>query len=277
MFQRARGHLPSAEVAATRPFGVELTWVSVLASVNRAVGRELTLRGIKDRVDLLIGYWRRQDAKNLKKSGTEEQYTEKEQILQDLSDYARAVQYEPRIAPRSAGCAVCWKKPGTTHDASRTSRAAQERRGASQLEEELAGDCAYSAEPASQICVAGENDGSPAAQLFLSVYDEELVLRPSAATSDNERDRMDGGQQQQSQVMSAQQEHPPSAPSSIDNDQRQPATRQQIMPAMGKGIRGLQSMGLQLLTMRETNEFHLRNKELAIERRKVENEEHALL
>ncbi|KAK8772733.1 hypothetical protein V5799_024025 [Amblyomma americanum] len=142
--------------------------------------------------DLLIGYWRRQDAKNLKKSGTEEQYTDKEQILQDLSDYARAVQYEPRIAPRSAGCAVRWKKPGTAHDASRTSRAAQERR-------------------ASQICVAGENDGSPAAQLFLSVYDEELVLGPSAATSDNERNRMDGGQQQQSQVMSAQQEHPPSA------------------------------------------------------------------
>ncbi|KAK8785719.1 hypothetical protein V5799_007916, partial [Amblyomma americanum] len=132
--------------------------MSVLASVNRAVGRELTLRGIKDRVDLLIGYWRRQDAKNLKRSGTEEQYTEKEQILQNLSDYARAVQYEPRIAPRSAGCAVRWKKPGTAHDASRTSRAAQERRGASQLEEDFAGDCSYSAEPASQICVAGKND-----------------------------------------------------------------------------------------------------------------------
>ncbi|KAK8786888.1 hypothetical protein V5799_023336 [Amblyomma americanum] len=214
-------------------------------------------------------------AKRGGRSGTEDQYTEKEQILQDLSDYARAVQYEPRIAPRSAGCAVRWKKPGTAHDASRTSRAAQERRGASQLDE-LAGDCSYLAEPASQICVAVENDGSPAAQLFLSVYDEKLVLGPSAATSDNERDRMDGGQQQQSQVMSVQQEHPPSAPSSVDNDQREPATRQQILPAMGKGIRGLQRMGLQLLTMRETNEFHLRNKELAIERRKVENEERRL-
>ncbi|KAK8770382.1 hypothetical protein V5799_013154 [Amblyomma americanum] len=146
------------EVAATRPFGDELKWVSVLASVNRAVGRELTLRGIKDRVDLLIGYWRRQDAKNLKKSGTEEQYTEKDQILQDLSDYARAVQYEPRITPRSAGCAVRKKRPATAHDA-RTSRAAQQPNGASHLEEEVAGDCSYSAAPASQICIDGEKDG----------------------------------------------------------------------------------------------------------------------
>ncbi|KAL3177168.1 hypothetical protein MRX96_009863 [Rhipicephalus microplus] len=54
------------EVAAAKPFGDDIKWVHVLAAVNRAVGRELTLRGIKDRVDILLGYWKLQDSKNLK-------------------------------------------------------------------------------------------------------------------------------------------------------------------------------------------------------------------
>lgn len=55
------------EVATVKPFGNDIKWVQVLAAVNRAVGRELTLRGVKDRVDILPGYWKRQDARNLKK------------------------------------------------------------------------------------------------------------------------------------------------------------------------------------------------------------------
>ncbi|XP_077558130.1 uncharacterized protein LOC144173680 [Haemaphysalis longicornis] len=100
------------EVAAAKPFGDDIKWVHVLAAVNRAVGREVTLRGIKDRVDILLGYWKRQDAKNLKKSGTEEQYSEKEEILQDLWDFCESVKYEPRIAPRGAACAARRRRLG---------------------------------------------------------------------------------------------------------------------------------------------------------------------
>ncbi|KAH9364287.1 hypothetical protein HPB48_008475 [Haemaphysalis longicornis] len=96
------------EVAAAKPFGDDIKWVHVLAAVNRAVGRELTLRGIKDRVDILLGYWKRQDAKNLKK----EQYSEKEEILQDLWDFCESVKYEPRIAPRGAACAARRRRLG---------------------------------------------------------------------------------------------------------------------------------------------------------------------
>ncbi|KAH6930710.1 hypothetical protein HPB50_017590 [Hyalomma asiaticum] len=39
----------------------------------------------------------------LPRSGTEEQYAEKEQILQDLSDYVRSINYVPKVAPRSSG------------------------------------------------------------------------------------------------------------------------------------------------------------------------------
>ncbi|KAL3214170.1 hypothetical protein MRX96_051518, partial [Rhipicephalus microplus] len=35
-------------------------------------------------------------------SGTEEHYAEKEQILQDLWDYIRSINYVPRIAPKSS-------------------------------------------------------------------------------------------------------------------------------------------------------------------------------
>nr|XP_037280386.1 uncharacterized protein LOC119173696 [Rhipicephalus microplus] len=36
------------------------------------------------------------------RSGTEEQYTKKEHILQELSDYVGSTNYVPRIAPRSS-------------------------------------------------------------------------------------------------------------------------------------------------------------------------------
>ncbi|KAL3187775.1 hypothetical protein MRX96_024531 [Rhipicephalus microplus] len=68
----------------------------------RAINRELTIRGIRERVDLLIGYFRQQDTVNLRKSGTEEQYGEREQLLQDVSDLMREVNYAPRTVPRKA-------------------------------------------------------------------------------------------------------------------------------------------------------------------------------
>ncbi|KAL3255509.1 hypothetical protein MRX96_017415 [Rhipicephalus microplus] len=51
------------EVAAAKPFGDDIKWVHVLAAVKWAVGRELTLRGIKDHVDILLGYWKLQNSK----------------------------------------------------------------------------------------------------------------------------------------------------------------------------------------------------------------------
>ncbi|XP_077498718.1 uncharacterized protein LOC144109802 [Amblyomma americanum] len=172
------------EVAATRPFGDDIKWMTVIANVKQAISRELTLRGVKDRIDLLIGYWRQQDARNLKKSGTEEQYSEKEQILQDLSDYARAINYEPRIIPRSGGSVLSRKRQATTDRTTSVKRSVMDTR-------------------------AGSTTLVQAAE----------------------------------------------------------------------GIRGLQNLGLQLLTMREANEYELRQREIqnkkekiAIEKQKADNE-----
>ncbi|KAL3234133.1 hypothetical protein MRX96_048389 [Rhipicephalus microplus] len=90
------------EVVCADPFSNPAAWEDVLRNVMRAINRELTIRGIKERVDLLIGYFRQQDTANLRKSGTEEQYGEREQLLQDVSDLMREVDYAPRTLPRKA-------------------------------------------------------------------------------------------------------------------------------------------------------------------------------
>ncbi|KAL3190189.1 hypothetical protein MRX96_020498 [Rhipicephalus microplus] len=186
------------EVAAAKPFGDGIKWVHVLAAVNRAVGRELTLRGIKDRIDILLGYWKRQDSKNLNKSGTEEQYSEKEEILQDLWDFCESVKYEPRIAPRGGACAARRRRLG--------------------------------AEP----------PGS-AAELLQSVY------LPSAASPGAEPGQENEQQEQRASPEPTQQQRPPST----ELQRRQPASVQHALPGTSKGIRGLQSLGLQLLAQRE--------------------------
>ncbi|KAH7961016.1 hypothetical protein HPB52_000775 [Rhipicephalus sanguineus] len=55
------------EVAASKPFNDDLQWIHVIENLKGVLGRELTLRSLKDRVDLLIGYWRQEDTKNLRK------------------------------------------------------------------------------------------------------------------------------------------------------------------------------------------------------------------
>ncbi|KAL3208156.1 hypothetical protein MRX96_009744 [Rhipicephalus microplus] len=90
------------EVVVMKPFGDGLQWIHMIGNLKCVLGREITLRSLKDRVALLIGYWRQEDTRNLRKSGTEEQYAEKGQILQDLSDYIRSINYVPRMAPRSS-------------------------------------------------------------------------------------------------------------------------------------------------------------------------------
>lgn len=55
------------EVSSADPFGSPTAWEEVLRNVVRAVQHELTIRAIKEHVDLLIGYFRQQDIVNLRK------------------------------------------------------------------------------------------------------------------------------------------------------------------------------------------------------------------
>ncbi|KAH8020358.1 hypothetical protein HPB51_000991 [Rhipicephalus microplus] len=125
------------DAAAMKPFGDDLPWIHMIG--------------------------------NFETSETEEQYAKKEQILQDLSDYIRYINYVPRIAPR------CSNSSGRKRSHAVAS------------------------------CLAT----------------------------------------------------PP----------------EQVRAAEDQGIRGLQSMGLQLLTMRQTHELEIRQRELAVENRKLDIEE----
>ncbi|KAH7959154.1 hypothetical protein HPB49_008963 [Dermacentor silvarum] len=188
------------------------------------------------------------------RSGTEEQYAEKEQILQDLSDYARSVNYVPKIAPRSAASAVRMKRPATPYR--------------------------LTMPPTKQVrAEEAEGQGQHAAQLLLTMPDQtpsspSVIVGYMEATDqhtieiipDNQQPLKEEDEEEQLQrtQLQRQQIQPP------------PVARQQALPAMNEGIRGLEGMELNLLTMRQSHEFELRQKELDIEKRKVDNEERRL-
>ncbi|XP_077508214.1 uncharacterized protein LOC144119496 [Amblyomma americanum] len=98
------------EVVAANPFTNPRVWDEVRRNVAGAVGRDVTLRGVRDRLDLLLGYFRQQNKANLRKSGTEEQYNELDQLLQEVSDMAHEFGYAPRTVPRKGSAAAPCKR-----------------------------------------------------------------------------------------------------------------------------------------------------------------------
>lgn len=55
------------EVAATNPFEDHDRWRAVTEMVNKATGKNFTARAIRERCDLLLGHFRREDRANLRK------------------------------------------------------------------------------------------------------------------------------------------------------------------------------------------------------------------
>ncbi|KAG0422004.1 hypothetical protein HPB47_002148 [Ixodes persulcatus] len=90
------------EVVALNPLRNATQWTAVTDNLNAATGRSFTVRSVRERCDLLLGHLRREDRSNLRKSGTEEQYTVKEQLLQEISDLACEFGYLPKVLPRSS-------------------------------------------------------------------------------------------------------------------------------------------------------------------------------
>ncbi|CAN8027146.1 unnamed protein product [Ixodes persulcatus] len=101
------------EVRAVNPFASPEGWTLVYSNLLVALTRVFTIRAIRDRVDLLLGYFRQQDTANLRKSGTEQQYAEKDQLLQEISDLAREFGHRPKTVPRKghSGAAACKRRP----------------------------------------------------------------------------------------------------------------------------------------------------------------------
>ncbi|KAH7968147.1 hypothetical protein HPB52_006074 [Rhipicephalus sanguineus] len=88
------------EVREQDPYHNPALWLNVAENLSLALGRTISARAIRERCDLLLAQFAQEDRANLRKSGTEEQYGEKETLLQEIFDVARSHGY--RIRPGAA-------------------------------------------------------------------------------------------------------------------------------------------------------------------------------
>ncbi|KAH0950230.1 hypothetical protein HN011_009164 [Eciton burchellii] len=77
------------EVSEQNPYEESDRWKSVAERVVNATQKNFSLRCVKEHVDHLLKIWAREGRAHLRKSGTEEQYNEKEQLLQQVQDLQR--------------------------------------------------------------------------------------------------------------------------------------------------------------------------------------------
>ncbi|KAH6920816.1 hypothetical protein HPB50_028196 [Hyalomma asiaticum] len=87
------------EVIATEAVSDCSKWPEVAARLSYAAkvagqAKKFTARAVRDRFDLLLSQFSAADEANLRKSGTEEEYTEKEQLLTELLQLVREVGYK---------------------------------------------------------------------------------------------------------------------------------------------------------------------------------------
>ncbi|XP_012231480.1 putative uncharacterized protein DDB_G0271982 [Linepithema humile] len=74
------------EVSGQNPYEESDRWKIVAERVANATQKNFSLRCVKEHVDHLLKIWTREGRAHLRKSGTEEQYNEKERLLQIVQD-----------------------------------------------------------------------------------------------------------------------------------------------------------------------------------------------
>ncbi|XP_075535888.1 uncharacterized protein LOC142571429 [Dermacentor variabilis] len=87
------------EVLKHNPFDDPTMWVKISEKLSELTQVVRNLRSVRERLDLLLAQFLRDDIKNRKKSGTEEVYEVVHRLLQQVADLAREYSYRP---PRSA-------------------------------------------------------------------------------------------------------------------------------------------------------------------------------
>ncbi|GIX84005.1 uncharacterized protein CDAR_270301, partial [Caerostris darwini] len=72
------------EIVAVNPYGDSARWTSIQESVCKTTNKIFSTRSVKDHAERLVKLYNVQDRTNLRKSGCEKQYSEKEQLLQNM-------------------------------------------------------------------------------------------------------------------------------------------------------------------------------------------------
>ncbi|KAH9364363.1 hypothetical protein HPB48_003032 [Haemaphysalis longicornis] len=74
------------EVINFQPYTDPCRWTEIVEKLNKDLCRSYTVRSIKKRVDLIAAQFLQNDRRNLQKSGTEEEYGERDRLLQQVVD-----------------------------------------------------------------------------------------------------------------------------------------------------------------------------------------------
>ncbi|CAB0017458.1 unnamed protein product, partial [Nesidiocoris tenuis] len=72
------------EVLAENPFGDTARWAAVRAKLVQVSQKEFSARAVRDRAGLLIKQFAASERIILRKSGTEEEYTERDRLLEEV-------------------------------------------------------------------------------------------------------------------------------------------------------------------------------------------------
>ncbi|CAN8013093.1 unnamed protein product [Ixodes pacificus] len=93
------------EVHALNPFEDPSRWAQIVNNLLSATVKSFSARAVRDRLDLLIAQFAAEDRANLRRrlllcrmSGTKEQYSEKEHLLQEIADLTREFNYKYKAA-----------------------------------------------------------------------------------------------------------------------------------------------------------------------------------
>ncbi|CAN7951903.1 unnamed protein product [Ixodes pacificus] len=132
-----------------------------------------TVRAVRERCDLLLAQYASDDRTNLRKSGTEEEYSEREHLLQKLVDLAREFGYKFRAPRKGNGAAATPARERSMTPAAARSSAAAAR--------DSAADVLFLRKTVSIALdtIAGSGEQATAEGLFALILTTEDVASPA--------------------------------------------------------------------------------------------------
>lgn len=97
------------EIVSVNPYEESARWIAICDTLNRVSGQAFTSRGCRERTERLLTLFKQRDMANLRKSGTDEQYSEKKALLKEVAELVRHFQPMKRkwsMHPTRAATAV---------------------------------------------------------------------------------------------------------------------------------------------------------------------------
>jgi hypothetical protein len=77
------------EVTAQNPIKEAKAWSTVQENIEKTVGKKFSMRTLKDHLQLLLEIYLKKDMVSQKKSGVEEIFSERDNLLQEISDLCK--------------------------------------------------------------------------------------------------------------------------------------------------------------------------------------------